>query len=468
MRVLFLHPDPPHTPPAYGVLPVGAFAIGSALQAAGHDMTILNLALERYLNPWFTLDTALQRFQPELILLELHWYVHATGALAAAQTCKAWNTQVPVVAGGLTASWFVTELLQPDTAIDGIIGGDAEIPVVELAQALATATFSPQNIANLSWKQSDGGILTSPKRWQALHLDDFTFKNYELLEHWSDYIQLAKVPLIRDVSGLPTHFWLANARGCVYTCDFCGGGRQAQSTIYGRNKIIQRDWLLLAADIEYLWERLYLQQVALSYDLALQRPSYYEPLLHHWQNADWEMGLYNECWQLPSLHFLEVFCQSVVPAQSTLVFSPISGSEATRRHNGKHYSNQALLEALAYLAQQQIPVQLFFNLNAQGQDREAFAATLALCRQIVDMYPPALLALYCQAVQPEPLSPRAGRMAPLTLQDYLQQSWKPAEEEWLQENQAQWELFQRDFSAYQQQISGYQAWPFTHLSPSRL
>ena len=79
------------------------------------------------------------------------------------------------------------------------------------------------------------------------------------------------------------------------------------------------------------------------------------------------IGIYNECWQLPGLDWLDALVETFVTTDSQLAFSPLSGNEEVRRLNGKFYSNERLLQFLQALKRHRLPVFIFFSLNLPGE-----------------------------------------------------------------------------------------------------
>lgn len=442
MRILYLHPGSDLNKSAYGVIPVGAFSIGSALKSEGHEFKILNFALEIFINPEFKLLNYLHQYQPELVMIELHWYVHARCAVKLARLVKQWNTNIPIVTGGITASIFAHEIIHyPE--FDYIISGDGEYASARLVQELRKIPSQLDQVPNLWFKRNEQ--IHSPTVFHSeTSLDHLHFADYQLLENWDRYMQVGKVPELKNIPGRIPDFWLCNGRGCVFQCDFCGGGKTAQASIYGRNTIVQRSVDKLCQDIEFLYQNSGVQQICLSYDLALMKKPYYLQLFRTWKTSKWSLGLYNECWQLPTKTFVEAFAKSVVLGQSALVFSPISGNESVRQKNGKYFTNQKFLELLRLMAKVQIPVQLFFNFNALDQDLEAFKQTINICQLISKFYPPALVQFYCQDVSPEPLSPRIDRVKPLTFKDYYEKKYLTFDDQ-LQENSHEKEQLWHNF-----------------------
>jgi len=76
-----------------------------------------------------------------------------------------------------------------------------------------------------------------------------------------------------------------------------------------------------------------------------------------------------------------------------LLLGRLSGDEEVRLLNGKHYSNERLLQFLSALERRRLPIFVYFSLNLPGETEHSLAATIDLARQIVRSYPPELVTI---------------------------------------------------------------------------
>jgi len=175
-------------------------------------------------------------------------------------------------------------------------------------------------------------------------------------------------------------------------CGFCGGSKAAHLALSGQEAILTRRPELVADDIARLAAR-GLKQVSLSHDPAVLSKPYWSRLFQAVQDRHVRIGIYNECWQLPGLEWLDALVDTFVIADSQLGFSPLSGNEEVRRLNGKHYSNERFLQFLETLARHRLPIIVFFSLNLPGETQATLADTIALAREIMRIYPPQLVTI---------------------------------------------------------------------------
>jgi hypothetical protein len=106
----------------YMLLPVGVPGLINLLREHGFQVIGLNVPLETMLDQRFDLATWI-RGQPGVRLgaIDLHWYEHAFGALDVALICKQVLPEVPVVLGGLTASYYANQILGAFPQVDAVI-----------------------------------------------------------------------------------------------------------------------------------------------------------------------------------------------------------------------------------------------------------------------------------------------------------------------------------------------------------
>ena len=108
------------------------------MRGAGIEVQGINFPLERELNRRFDLRRWLRaQTRARVILIDLHWYEHSYGAISMARFCKEALPDAWVVLGGLTASAFAREILERFDAVDFVIRGDAEQPLLALVQQVS-------------------------------------------------------------------------------------------------------------------------------------------------------------------------------------------------------------------------------------------------------------------------------------------------------------------------------------------
>jgi clorobiocin biosynthesis protein CloN6 len=351
----------------------------------------------------------------------MHWYEHCYGAIDVAQACKQALPEAWTVLGGLSASGFAREILECHPQVDLVIRGDAERPLLMLAQEILRASSKRgeqpglADIPNLSYR--DGGrVIENDRTYCATtaDLDRLNYVDVDYLEHHDQYYvheyivaDLDRTRSAPDKSAFRGR-WLCTARGCRYECSYCGGCRSAHQALAGRKGIVPRSPDRMVDDMRRL-KRNQVIQASLSYDIAEMGESYWRALFEGMHRGGIWISLYNEFFQLPTRAFIDAFARSVDPEHTCVALSPLSGSEQVRRLNGKRYSNEQLFEVLTYLNQYNLSVFCYFSLNLPGENEETIRETVALAAQIHDFYPSSLLKILTSCHTVDPLSPMNNR-----------------------------------------------------------
>lgn len=404
---------------AYILMPVGVIGLLNMLWQQGFSVKALSYPLETLINPKFDLRAWLKELNGvHLVLIDLHWYEHAYGALDVAQVCKEGLPEASVILGGFTASIYAKEILEQFPEVDFIIRGDAERPLRELAQRLCrgpTTSPSLSTIPNLSYR--DGNRVVENKlSWCATPkaLDALNFVDTDFLEHYKEYremqyndtglFQPADMSERLSLAG----YWLCIGRGCQFDCAFCGGGRTSQKLIAGRKGLVLRSIEKVVDDLQQLHE-MGVHQVSLSHDLAVLGREYWSSLFEKLRRRGFKVGIYNELFQLPSDEFIAELVQSVDLPHSELALTLLSGSEKVRRLNGKFFSNRKLFHVLSILKRHNVPIYVYFSLNLPGEDEKTFEKTLNLAERIASFYPPNILKMTNQCHTVDPYSPMSIR-----------------------------------------------------------
>ena len=403
----------------YGLMPIGVVGLVNLLRQNGITVRGINLPLEQALNHAFDLRQWLaDQRRARIVLLDLHWYEHSFGAIDLARVCREVLPEVWTVLGGLTASAFAREILEKHPAVDIIVRGDAEQPLLQLVKRLLEHTRSEAGaadlygIGNLSYRDGEK-LVETPLTYCAARedLDRLDFTDLSFLEHERQYCvtQYVLTGLIEkgDPLSISGH-WLCIARGCHYECSFCGGCRTAHRALAGRDMPVTRSPARVADDLQRL-ETKGVLQAGLSFDLSELGEDYWRALFAEMDRLGVKIGLYNEFFQLPTDAFLGEFVRRVEMPHTCLAFSPLSGSELVRRVNGKRYSNEQLFHTLELCKKHGLPILVYFSLNLPGENEQTLEETLALAQRVCAYYPPHLIRMLNTLHTLDPSSPMSRR-----------------------------------------------------------
>lgn len=473
-QVLYIHPakfgveskvgnQPVGRP--YGLIPMGVVALVNLLRENGIPVQGLNFPMERLIDPTFDLGAWLKA-QPDVcaILIDLHWYEHAYGAISVARACKEALPDVPIVVGGLTSSAFSAEILRDHLEIDYLIRGDAEVPLLALVRLLLkegamtapprpdgtgamTAPLRPgdgrggvvppqlASVPNLSYRVN-GRVVENELTYCATaeDLDRLNFIDLDFLLHEDQYY--VHEYIVTDMEMARSNIdksmyrgrWLCNARGCRYNCYYCGGCRSAHKALAGRNGVVPRSPTVLVDDIERLAANRVIQ-VSFSYDIIEFGEAYWRELFAGLRERQIKIGLYNELFHMPDPAFIEEYAEVADIAHSCIALSPLSGNAEVRRINGKFFTEEELFDTLDLLQMYNMPILVYFSLNLLGENEETIHESIDLAERVYDFYPASLLKIINSLHTLDPCSPlsehpeRYGvEKSMFTFQDYYEYS----------------------------------------------
>ena len=105
---------------------LGVLGLADALRSAGFEARVAHLGLERALDPAFDLAGLLRRSPCRLAAISIHFHQQLHDGLRAAAAIKAAQPDLPVVLGGLTATFFAEEIVRRFPQVDAVIAGEGE------------------------------------------------------------------------------------------------------------------------------------------------------------------------------------------------------------------------------------------------------------------------------------------------------------------------------------------------------
>ncbi|HDX9588223.1 TPA: radical SAM protein [Bacillus pseudomycoides] len=414
--VLYVHTSKSLQNPDYGVIPVGIFPMLQLLQREGYKIVAVNLAVELAINPEFNIDLYLSNCEYRVLLTDLHWYEHSYGVIELAKISKNRNPESKVIIGGITSSIFAKEILQNFNCIDYIIKGDGEQAIVTLVNYVFDGMVSQSTIPNLYYKdQFDNIQYTFDK--VTVNLDELDYVNaIELLQNWPTYLKF-------NVTGVDwfkpiRSFWLGTARGCPFTCSYCGGSKDTHSKVFNSKKLRIRDLGVVSEEVKILREKYGVYQIKPTHDIALFYRSYWERFIDILRDNN--VGIYNEFWQLPKIEFIEHFITNVNLKISRLALTVISGDETVRKSHGKNFNNEEFFNVLQKIAEKRVALDVYFSPNLPGETKDIFLnSTVPFIKRIRDINPVA--NIYLQPITLEPNSVLSREISDIklkTFQDY--------------------------------------------------
>jgi B12-binding domain/radical SAM domain protein len=359
--------------------PLGFLTMTSFLEARGVKVRIVNLALRMMNDPQFDVPAFLAALTPRAVGIDLHWLPHAHGAIEIAKIIKQVHPEVPVIFGGLSASYFHEELIRYPS-VDYVLRGDSvEPPLYDLLMHLKAGRL-PEQVPNLAWKKN-GKVRINPFEYIPVSLDYVNLNPARVIRMVLRYRDLESV--------LPFNGWWQNpiaavftAKGCVHQCATCGGSSQACASISKRNQPLFRSPKNLVknmADISVFSKG----PIFLVGDLGQAGEKHARQVLALLKQAKIKNEIVFECFGMPPLSFLRAIDESV--QNWSIELSPESHDEAirSRQDPSVHYTN-AEIEAVIHeaLSLRCHRVDVFFMIGLSGQTRESVMETIDYCEHL--------------------------------------------------------------------------------------
>jgi len=361
------------TSPVFEYYPLGFLTLMEYLERHGFAVRIVNLAVKMAKSRRFQPEGLLRKLRPLAFGIDLHWAAHAPGALDLAALCKRLHPDIPVLLGGLTASYFHEEAIQ-DPNVDFVLRGDStERPALELLRCLE-AKRAPDQVPNLTWKQ-EGEVRVNPLSYQPEALDikvDFGL----LRRHMWRYLDLRGNLLTGYQWPVYCFHMLLWCRGCRYRCVTCGGNNWA----LGREKLGVRDPEAMAEEIA-VTQRHTLHHVGLPGDV---RMGDWQRLFAALKQKSLPRGPGLELFNTADEEFLREIA-SLGP-KPEISLSPESHDESIRRAYGRPFSNDAMERNIEFFLGLGGTVRLFFMVGLPGQTAASVRQTVEYGRQLFDRF----------------------------------------------------------------------------------
>ncbi|MDT8441041.1 MAG: TIGR04190 family B12-binding domain/radical SAM domain protein [Desulfuromonadales bacterium] len=366
--------------PVFEMYPLGFLTMTSYLEARGVKVRIVNLALRMMNDRRFDVPTFLAGLRPRAFGIDLHWLPHAHGAIEIARILKRLHPDIPIVFGGLSASYFHEELIGTPE-VDFILRGDAVEPLLhQLLDHLGDAQACAA-IPNLTWKSAHGEV----------HVNPLSFVPDQI-----DYADIGPEQMIRMVvrhrdlqSVLPFNGWWQNpitavftVKGCAHQCVTCGGSHQANSLLNRRTAPTFRSPRNLVDNMLAI-SRISRGPIFLVGDLQQAGTGYTGEVFDLLHASGIRNEIVFELFSMPPAGFLQRIDASV--RNWSLELSPESHDEQVRRRQDRHvfYSNaemEAVIETALGLRCHR--VDLFFMIGLPGQSKDSVMQTIDYCAQL--------------------------------------------------------------------------------------
>lgn len=323
--------------PIFDMYPAGFFYIASYLEKRGVRTGLFNVAARMVNEPSLDVPHLLKTIKSQVFGIDVHWLVHAHGAIELARMVKEIH-DAPVIIGGLSATYYWREILQKYPFIDVVVLGDTTEPIIfELIEAIEKGESQQlQKIPNISYRDNEKILYTGLKH-VPLQLDDLK-PDYKLISRamirsglknslpWSTFLR-------HPVTAVITY------KGCTFNCLGCGGSNFTYRVIFHREKLGVKSPKILFEEYKEITERLR-APIFFVNDLQVMGRKYIEEFTSLLKQEKADVELFFEFFTPPPREILELYRST--GDNVYLQISPESHDERIRKNYGRPYSNSSL------------------------------------------------------------------------------------------------------------------------------
>lgn len=371
--------------PIFEMYPIGFASLSEYLERHGLKVRIINVALKMLKSDRFDVERLVQGLQPVAFGIDLHWMAHVQGALAMAEIIKRFHPRIPVLLGGLSATYFHEEILREYPFVDFVVRGDStEKPLLQLLLALKKGD-GVEAVPNLTWRDQTGQIRINPLTYIPETLDDVTIDYRHIMRKVVRYVDPTGYQPFIDWYNYPVTA-VFTCRGCFYACKTCGGSAKAFRTIANRRRPAFRDPKLLAQDVFNISDHL-LAPIMIIGDIFQAGEDYGLTFLEALGERKVKNHLAFEFFVPPRRFLLEKIAAAV--SNFNIEISPESHDEEVRRTFGRPYNNESLERMIAdaiELGSKRIDI--FFMTGLPKQTVQSVLETVDYCRYLVERFQP--------------------------------------------------------------------------------
>jgi B12-binding domain/radical SAM domain protein len=371
--------------PIFEMYPIGFASLSEYLERHGLTVRIINVAMKMLKDEKFDVERLIQKNKPVAFGIDLHWMAHVQGALAIAEIIKRFHPSIPVILGGLSATYYHEEILRQYPFIDFVLRGDStEKPLVQLLQSIKKGSEF-EKIPNLTYRDGKNRIQINPLTHVPESLDEITIDYLHIMKKVVRYIDPTGYQPFIDWYAYPVTA-VFTCRGCIYSCKTCGGSAQTFRTMANRRKPAYRNPRLLAQDIFNVSDHLHAPVMVIG-DIFQPGEEYGFTFLEEMKRRPITNHIAFEFFVPPSRAQLKRIAESI--PNFNIEISPESHDEEVRRAFGRPYNNQSLERMIGDavdLGSKRID--LFFMTGLPRQTYSSVLETVDYSRSLLERFRP--------------------------------------------------------------------------------
>ncbi len=369
--------------PIFEMYPIGLASIAEYMERAGYRVRIVNLAVRMLNDKKFNAEEMIKRLKAPVFGIDLHWLVHAHGAIEVARIVKRNHPEAKVVFGGFSSSYFYKELLQyPE--IDFVLRGDStEEPLRQLMDCIKRG-IEPEVVPNLVWRDSQGKLQENPFSHIPTDISNVMVGHYKnIIRSVIRYRDLASYIPFRGWAHYPIMAVLT-CRGCTENCVICGGSAAAFRNFYHREKPVFRSPEWVIRDVKQI-ESFSRGPIFILGDLCQAGEDYAYEVLRLLQKEKVKNQFILELFAPASgefIHQMGLACPNFC-----LEISPESHDPEVRRASGRHYSNEDLEQTIGDALDAGCGrIDIFFMIGLPKQTTQSVMDTIDYCDYLLDKF----------------------------------------------------------------------------------
>jgi B12-binding domain/radical SAM domain protein len=369
--------------PIFEMYPIGFTSLSEYLERYGLKVRIINVAMKMLKDERFDVERLIQKNKPVAFGIDLHWMAHVQGALALAEIIKRLHPDIPVILGGLSATYYHEEILNLYPFIDFVMRGDStEKPLLQLLQTIKKGGDF-KTIPNLTYRDGRHGIQANLLTHVPENLDEITIDYRHIMKKVVRYIDPTGYQPFIDWYTYPVTA-VFTCRGCIYSCKTCGGSAKTFRTMANRRKPAYRNPKLLAQDIFNISDHLHAPVMIIG-DIFQAGEEYGFAFLQEMKKRSINNHIAFEFFVPPSRSQLERIATSI--SNFNIEISPESHDEEVRGAFGRPYNNESLERMLGDaidLGSKRID--LFFMTGLPKQTYPSVLETVDYCRSLLERF----------------------------------------------------------------------------------
>ncbi len=353
----------------YEMYPIGWFSIKQRLADHGYDAKIVNVASLMLMYPDLDVRKLLSQLEAPIFGFDLHWMTQCHGAIELAKLVKELHPDAVTIFGGISATYYATQLIEYPSVDVVVQGYDTLEPVTELVSRITRGNRDLRSIPNLLYKVNGQVEATGFTHKPSTRYNDAP-------NDWSYY---------RDVAGAGPSaskliMTLPNT-GCAHDCGWCGGSRFAYRNIMGVQKtLIQKDHDLIIEELRTMKEAAKHTSI-----YALQCYSENKVRMHRYLDAVKEVGyssVFFEQFNLTSPETLKKMGESTA---AYIMLSPESHDPKISEAAGRGtYTMQEMEEWIPRALDAGVKgVMVWFFIGMPYQDRQSVMDTIAYSERLI-------------------------------------------------------------------------------------